>query len=80
MAPPAGDADRATANELQTFSERPAFNLGMSAAAQSAGVGLLVSAVQNSMQKHDKGALGVFTRTGSTIALFSTFITFHIAG
>ncbi|PWY99417.1 hypothetical protein BCV70DRAFT_118539 [Testicularia cyperi] len=55
----------------ETFSERSAFNDGMTAATASAGVGLLVSAVQNSIQTHNKGALGVFTRTGGTIALFT---------
>lgn len=45
-----------------------AFNTGIA----SAGVGLLASAVQNSLQKHKAGAMGIFTRTGGTIALFST--------
>ena len=43
------------------------FRVGM----QSAGVGLLASALQNSLQRHDKGAMGIFTRTGGTIALFA---------
>ncbi|KAJ9479357.1 Complex I-B14.7 [Pseudozyma hubeiensis] len=55
----------------ETFSERSAFADGMTAAGASAGAGLLVSAIQNSVQTHNKGALGVFTRTGSTIALFT---------
>jgi len=38
---------------------------------QSGAVGLLVSSVQNALQKHDKGAMGVFTRTGGTILLFT---------
>jgi hypothetical protein len=29
-----------------------------------AGVGLFISAIQNSLQTHNKGAMGVFTRTG----------------
>ena len=55
----------------ETFSERSPFADGMTAGAVSAGAGLFVSAFQNSVQTHNKGALGVFTRTGSTIALFS---------
>jgi hypothetical protein len=37
---------------------------------QSAGVGLLVSAVQNTLNRHSAGAAGVFTRTGGTITFF----------
>ncbi|KAJ1026798.1 hypothetical protein NDA16_002095 [Ustilago loliicola] len=55
----------------ETFSERSPFADGMTSGAASAGAGLLVSAIQNSVQTHNKGALGVFTRTGSTIALFT---------
>lgn len=55
----------------ETFSERSPLNDGVTSAVVSAGAGLLVSAVQNSLQTHNKGALGVFTRTGSTIAVFS---------
>ncbi|CAD6575911.1 MAG: hypothetical protein CYPHOPRED_005830 [Cyphobasidiales sp. Tagirdzhanova-0007] len=44
-----------------------AFSVGL----QGAGVGLLVSSVQNSLQTHNKGALGVFTRTGGTIGIFA---------
>ncbi|KAF7722597.1 hypothetical protein EC973_002910 [Apophysomyces ossiformis] len=35
------------------------------------GFGLVVSAMQNTVQKHGEGAKGVFTRTGGTIALFA---------
>ncbi|KAI8148779.1 Tim17/Tim22/Tim23/Pmp24 family-domain-containing protein [Fennellomyces sp. T-0311] len=34
-------------------------------------LGLVVSAMQNTVQKHKEGAKGVFTRTGGTIALFA---------
>ncbi|KAG1440322.1 hypothetical protein G6F56_011972 [Rhizopus delemar] len=39
-------------------------------AAVSGGIGLVVSAMQNTIQKHHTGARGVITRTGGTIALF----------
>lgn len=38
---------------------------------QSALVGTFVSAIQNSLHKHNEGAKGVFTRTGGTIGLFT---------
>lgn len=55
----------------ELFLERETLQNGMSAAGISAFAGLLVSSVQNSLQKHNAGALGVFTRSGSTIALFT---------
>lgn len=44
----------------------PAFNVGVT----SAGVGLFVSAIKNSLEPHNKGALGVFTRTGWIVGYF----------
>ncbi|KAI8644174.1 hypothetical protein BD408DRAFT_481567 [Parasitella parasitica] len=35
------------------------------------GIGLFVSTMQNTAQKHTTGARGVFTRTGGTIAFFA---------
>jgi len=37
---------------------------------QAAGVGALVSAVQNALSSHNYGAFGIFTRTGGTIGFF----------
>ncbi|KAI9301275.1 Tim17/Tim22/Tim23/Pmp24 family-domain-containing protein [Cunninghamella echinulata] len=37
----------------------------------SGGLGLIVSAMQNTVQKHNEGAKGVITRSGSTIGLFA---------
>ncbi|ORZ17320.1 hypothetical protein BCR42DRAFT_491209 [Absidia repens] len=37
----------------------------------SGGLGLVVSAMQNTVQKHTEGAKGIFTRTGGTIGLFA---------
>ncbi|KAI9275473.1 Tim17/Tim22/Tim23/Pmp24 family-domain-containing protein [Phascolomyces articulosus] len=34
-------------------------------------LGLVVSAMQNTVQKHKEGAKGVFTRTGGTIGIFA---------
>ncbi|KAF9288143.1 hypothetical protein BGZ68_000760 [Mortierella alpina] len=44
---------------------------GLQAGAIGAGVGLLVSAVQNSVGTHSHGATGVFARTGGTIGVFA---------
>ncbi|KAI0825044.1 hypothetical protein BC628DRAFT_1321051 [Trametes gibbosa] len=38
---------------------------------QAAGVGALVSAVQNALGSHSSGAAGIFTRTGGTIGFFA---------
>ncbi|CDO71643.1 hypothetical protein BN946_scf184911.g114 [Trametes cinnabarina] len=38
---------------------------------QAAGVGALVSAVQNALGTHSSGAAGIFTRTGGTIGFFA---------
>ena len=53
------------------FQERSAVNEALSAGAMSAAAGLFMSALQNSLQRHSAGAIGIFTRTGGTIALFS---------
>lgn len=53
------------------FHERSAINEALNAGAVSAAAGLFMSALQNSVQRHSAGAMGIFTRTGGTIALFS---------
>ena len=40
------------------------------AALQGAAIGTVMSGVQNALQHHSHGALGIFTRTGSTIGFF----------
>ncbi|KAK4055711.1 hypothetical protein OIV83_000257 [Microbotryomycetes sp. JL201] len=45
----------------------PAFNVGVT----SAGVGLFISAIKNSLEAHNKGAMGVFTRTGWLAGYFA---------
>ena len=42
------------------------FSVGL----QAAGVGALVSAVQNALGTHSSGAAGFLTRTGGTIGFF----------
>lgn len=40
--------------------------------AVAGGAGLFVSAMQNTMAKHNEGAKGIFTRTGGTIGFLGT--------
>jgi len=44
---------------------------------QAGGVGVFVSAVQNALGQHGKGAMGIFTRTGGTIGFFGTSLQVH---
>lgn len=37
------------------------------------GAGLVLSAIQNSLQRQNVGAWGVFTRSGGTVASFGGF-------
>ncbi|ORY79954.1 hypothetical protein BCR37DRAFT_381374 [Protomyces lactucae-debilis] len=54
------------------YEPKDSITLGFSAAGMSAIVGTVVSAAQNSLGKHNFGAMGIFTRSGATIALFAT--------
>ncbi|CEQ40619.1 SPOSA6832_02254, partial [Sporobolomyces salmonicolor] len=47
---------------------QPAFNVGLT----GAGVGLFVSAIKNSLDNHNKGAMGIFTRSGWLIGYFAS--------
>lgn len=49
---------------------RPSLQNGATVGLQAAGVGLLVSTVQNALDTHSRGAAGVFTRTGGTVGFF----------
>lgn len=40
---------------------------------QAGAIGLFVSTIQNALGTHSHGAMGVFTRTGGTIGLFSVY-------
>ncbi|KAI5451949.1 hypothetical protein NCC49_001249 [Naganishia albida] len=57
--------------EPAVFSPHPSLAVGAKVAVTSAGVGLLVSSVQNALENHNKGAMGIFTRTGGTIGFFT---------
>ncbi|KZO98384.1 hypothetical protein CALVIDRAFT_535469 [Calocera viscosa TUFC12733] len=53
------------------YEQKPALQNAAFVGLQSAGVGLVVSSVQNALETHGKGAAGVLTRTGGTIGFFA---------
>ena len=60
-----------TPDEPVHYQERSPVGETFNVGAASAVAGLIMSAAQNSLQKHKAGVAGVFSRTGGTIALFS---------
>ncbi|KAE8219062.1 hypothetical protein CF319_g7169 [Tilletia indica] len=56
---------------VEAYEPKDALAIGMTGGLQAAATGVLVSAVQNALQTHKAGAMGIFTRTGSTIAIFT---------
>lgn len=56
------------------YNAKPSIELGAYAAAKGAGAGLLVSAVQNALDSHSRGAAGVLSRTGGTVGLFGRLL------
>jgi hypothetical protein len=53
-----------------TYEPKPTLRYASAVGLQAAGVGALVSAVQNALGSHNRGAAGFFTRTGGTIGFF----------
>lgn len=56
------------------YTPKPSLELAAYAFAKGAGAGLLVSAVQNALDSHSRGAAGVLSRTGGTIGLFGMLL------
>lgn len=52
------------------FEPRSAVNDAAKLALQGAGVGFVIASVQTALEKHNRGAMGVFTRGGGTIGFF----------
>ena len=72
MAPSSSpSAAPSSVEEPSHYHSKSALQAGMSTAMAGAGAGAFVSAVQNSLSKHKQGAMGMFTRTGSTISFFT---------
>jgi hypothetical protein len=64
----------------ETFQPRATLRYASAVGLQAAGVGALVSAVQNALSSHNHGAFGVFTRTGGTIGFFGSSNSAYIYG
>lgn len=62
----------ASSPEEHHFHQHDAIKSGIKGSLFGGGAGLITSAVQNSLAKRNVGAMGVFTRTGGTVAMFST--------
>ncbi|KIO31237.1 hypothetical protein M407DRAFT_19853 [Tulasnella calospora MUT 4182] len=71
MASEEPQVNNTTTGQEPAFVPRPAIYNASMVAMQSAGVGVLVSAVQNALAQHNAGAMGIFTRTGGTIGFFA---------
>ena len=56
--------------EEPVYQAQDAIGMGFHAAMLTGGAGLMISAVQNSLTKQNVGAMGVFTRYGSTTTAF----------
>ncbi len=56
--------------EKPAYDPKPSLQYASAVGLQAAGIGALVSAVQNALGTHTSGAAGFLTRTGSTIGFF----------
>ncbi|KAH9898310.1 hypothetical protein C8Q73DRAFT_641557 [Cubamyces lactineus] len=66
------DTTTSTAKPDQaTYDPKPTLQYASAVGIQAAGVGALVSAVQNALGTHSAGAAGFLTRTGGTIGFFA---------
>lgn len=63
-------APPAAAETLTTYEPKPSLLYASTIALQTTAIGAVVSATQNALGSHSRGALGVLTRTGGTIGLF----------
>jgi hypothetical protein len=57
------------------YEPKDAISQSMRSATFTGSAGLLLAAVQNTLTRENVGAFGVFTKFGSTIALFGTWPT-----
>ena len=68
------DSSHTSPSSTETFEPRATLRYTSAVGIQAAGVGALVSAVQNALSSHNHGAFGIFTRTGGTIGFFGAFL------
>ncbi|EJF66781.1 hypothetical protein BD309DRAFT_918566 [Dichomitus squalens] len=71
MADPSGTTASGATPDVATYDPKPSLQYASAVGLQAAGIGALVSAVQNALGTHSSGAAGFFTRTGGTIGFFA---------
>ncbi|KAI8964213.1 hypothetical protein F5Y11DRAFT_113169 [Daldinia sp. FL1419] len=64
-------------SEEHHFHQHDAIKSGIKGALLGGGAGLITSAVQNSLAKRNVGVWGIFSRTGSTVAMFTALGTVY---
>ncbi len=69
MADPIDTTPGATLEKV-AYDPKPSLQYASAVGLQAAGIGALVSAVQNALGTHTSGAAGFLTRTGGTIGFF----------
>ena len=62
----------ATLPTVFIYDPKPSLRYASAVGLQAAVVGTFVSAIQNALGSHSRGAAGFFTRTGGTIGFFGT--------
>lgn len=65
-----GQSSTSTQTEVPTYDPKPSLRYATAVGVQAAAVGAFVSAVQNALGEHNRGAAGFFTRSGGTIGFF----------
>ena len=65
-----GESDSKSVAVEDVYEPRPTLQYASTVGLQTGVVGVLVSTVQNALGTHNRGAAGVFTRTGGTIGFF----------
>lgn len=58
------------------YEDRPSLRNGALVGLQGGGVGVLVASVQNALDHHNRGAMGILTRSGGTIGFFGQLVDF----
>ncbi|KAK8221866.1 hypothetical protein M8818_000031 [Zalaria obscura] len=59
-----------TDNQERAYRPKDSISAAIKASMITTGAGAFISTIQNTLQRQNVGAMGMFTRTGSTIAVF----------
>jgi hypothetical protein len=71
----------ASADQIEdVYHPKDAIGAALKATAITTSFGLFVSAIQNTLTRQNVGAMGTFTRYGSTTAVFGRFSITGLAG